>query len=179
MPNLYDWEAVSPTTGERRSGGAVTRDEARRAAEQARAELGLDTVIRVTHPRGAVWTARIAGWAKGGRGSTLVWEPEALTPRKHQPAREPAPRSVPNAAQRAEHARRIMWRRLDEARALHDRIEAGHAFAWEPVRLTNLIREARTYSRAARALMPRRECLQIGACGSTYSIANNQRNTEI
>jgi hypothetical protein len=79
---------------------------------------------------------------------------------------------------RAEHARRIVWRRLSEARALHDRIEAGQAFAWEPQRLTSLVREARTYSRVARALTPPRKPLQKDACGTSYTTVNNHRNTE-
>jgi hypothetical protein len=94
-------------------------------------------------------------------------------------AAKPEPRSLTADENRAEHARRIMWRRLDEARALHDRIEAGQAFAWEPQRLASLVREARTYGRVARALTPRNEPLQKDACGLSYTLVNSHRNTEI
>ena len=51
-----------------------------------------------------------------------------------------------------DHARRIVWRRLDEARAIKSRQVAGTAFEWEGRRLESLVQEARTYSRLARRL---------------------------
>ena len=53
-----------------------------------------------------------------------------------------------------EHARRIAWRRLVEARALKARLDRGDAFQWEPARLASLVHEARTYARIARELDP-------------------------
>jgi hypothetical protein len=90
----------------------------------------------------------------------------------------PEPRSVSPAEARAEHARRIMWRRLDEARTIRDRIAAGRAFAWEPQRLSNLVQEARAYARVARALTPRSNPLQKDASGLSYTLVNNHRNTD-
>jgi hypothetical protein len=51
-----------------------------------------------------------------------------------------------------DHARKIVWRRLDEARAIKRRMQAGTAFEWEGRRLSSLVQEARTYSRVAREL---------------------------
>ena len=53
-----------------------------------------------------------------------------------------------------EQARRIVWRRLDEARTIKARQRAGIAFEWEGRRLESLVREARTYSRLAREPKP-------------------------
>jgi hypothetical protein len=48
-------------------------------------------------------------------------------------------------------ARKIVWRRLTEARNLKNRIDAGRAFPWEPARLSALVAEARLYHRLARS----------------------------
>jgi hypothetical protein len=81
----------------------------------------------------------------------------------------------PSDHERANAARLIVWRRLSEARAIHDRIAAGRAFDWEAQRLVSVISEARAYSRIARALTPR---LSRRASAHTYNRANNQGNTE-
>jgi hypothetical protein len=85
--------------------------------------------------------------------------------------RPEASRSDLDASERASHARKIVWRRLTEARAIHDRIVAGSAFEWEAARLRSLVREARAYNRVARALTPR---LQTGACGLSYRAVSNR-----
>jgi hypothetical protein len=81
--------------------------------------------------------------------------------------------------ERAQHARLIVWRRLTEARAIHDRIAAGCAFEWERRRLVSLVREARTYNRVARSLTPRRESLQQDVCGLSYRLVSIHGNLEI
>ena len=55
---------------------------------------------------------------------------------------------------RATEPRVIVWRRLDEARTIKARVDAGTAFEWEKRRLESLVREARTYSRLARTRPP-------------------------
>jgi hypothetical protein len=76
-----------------------------------------------------------------------------------------------------EHARRIIWRRLDEARQVKARIDAGTAFSWEPARLSSLVHEARSYSRALRDLEPRQPRLHSDACGLSYKLVCNPRST--
>ena len=72
------------------------------------------------------------------------------------------------------HARRIVWRRLDEARAVKARVDAGTAFDWEKRRLGSLVSEARLYSRKARDL--RRASLPSPASGISYTTVSNHRN---
>lgn len=57
--------------------------------------------------------------------------------------------------EREQHARRIVWRRLVEARDIKNRLVGGEARPWEAVRLASVVREARAYARVARALTTR------------------------
>jgi hypothetical protein len=49
-------------------------------------------------------------------------------------------------------ARKIVWRRLREARDIKARIASGDAYEWETKRLENLVREAKLYARLARTM---------------------------
>jgi hypothetical protein len=66
-----------------------------------------------------------------------------------------------------------MWRRLDEARAIKLRLDAGTAYPWEARRLESLVREARLYGRIARDLTPRRPPSQDGLSYRTLTITRN------
>jgi hypothetical protein len=69
---------------------------------------------------------------------------------RHTPLEAPVRVSPIPTTDAAQHARRIVWRRLMEARDLKTRIDTGQAFPWEVHRLTSVVLEARRYARLAR-----------------------------